>query len=136
MQQMILIRGVPGSGKSTLAKLNFKDHIHIEADMYFITDGIYQYDKTKVQDAHRWCKFETEKAIRNGDNVVVANTFTRIWELLPYIQLATDYSIEFRIITCTNLFENIHDVPNETITIMNDRFEKFPIEEFFEFPSD
>ena len=45
MKELFLLRGLPGSGKSTLAKsLGGK---HIEADMFFMIDGEYQFNFTK-----------------------------------------------------------------------------------------
>ena len=54
MKELYLLRGLPGSGKSTLAKsLGGK---HFEADMYFVRDGEYQFDVTKLKEAHEWCR--------------------------------------------------------------------------------
>ena len=63
---LYIIRGIPGSGKSTLAKKLVGDDNYFEADMYFLQDGIYEFDITKIKDAHDWCynKIE-EKFARN-----------------------------------------------------------------------
>lgn len=56
MQTLTLIRGLPGAGKSTLAselvsrEPNTK---HFEADMFFVEDGMYRFDKSKLNGADR-----------------------------------------------------------------------------------
>jgi predicted kinase len=42
MKELFLLRGLPGSGKSTLAKS--LGGIRIEADQYFMEDGVYNFD--------------------------------------------------------------------------------------------
>ena len=45
-------------GKSTLAKRVCNQHI--EADMFFMKDGEYKFDPTKLKQAHEWCREKTE----------------------------------------------------------------------------
>ncbi len=47
MKELFLLRGLPGSGKSTLAK-SLSDS-HIEADMFFMKDGEYKFDGSKIK---------------------------------------------------------------------------------------
>jgi ABC-type bacteriocin/lantibiotic exporter with double-glycine peptidase domain len=54
MKELFLIRGICGSGKSTLAES--LGGTHLEADMYFMEDGGYQFDVTRLKDAHQWCR--------------------------------------------------------------------------------
>ena len=91
-----LIRGLPGSGKTTLAKQY--NCLHLEADMYFIKNGQYSFDKHQLQNAHQWCLLQTEIALKNNMDVVVSNTFTQLWELERYIKLAVRYNIKYHII--------------------------------------
>lgn len=44
--KLTLIRGLPGSGKTTLAKQ--LGVLHVEADMYFMRDGRYQFEDGKA----------------------------------------------------------------------------------------
>lgn len=126
MAKLVIIRGLPGSGKSTNAK-NFHESIHYEADMYFINSkGEYVFDKQKLHDAHKWCFDSVRIALFNGDDVVVSNTFTTKKELEPYISLCKENDIKYYIITMTGNYGSIHNVPEETLKKMKERWE--PIE--------
>jgi 16S rRNA (uracil1498-N3)-methyltransferase len=77
MKQIILFRGLPGSGKSSLAESLCK--IVYSADMFFEQDGNYNFDPTKLPDAHKWCKGKVEDAmVAEIENVVSSdqNSFT------------------------------------------------------------
>ena len=53
-KELILVRGIPGSGKSTFAKS--LGGTHFETDKFFMVDGEYKFDGTKIKEAHKWCK--------------------------------------------------------------------------------
>ncbi len=61
MKNLYLLRGIPGAGKSTLAKQ--LGDAHFEADSYFMIDGEYQFDPTKLRKAHEWCQGQVELAM-------------------------------------------------------------------------
>ena len=126
MKELILVRGLPGSGKSTLAKTLGGDHY--EADMYFQrgVDDVYQFDVSKLKDAHQWCKMITEVAMMGGkQRIVISNTFTQQWEMDNYFALAKQYDYMVFTIIVENRHggENIHNVPDETLQKMGNRFE-------------
>ncbi len=85
MKTLYIVRGVPGSGKSTFAKT--LGGTHFETDNYFMIDGEYKFDFTKIKEAHNWCQSEVSNAMllnyTTGINekIVVSNTFTQEWEL-------------------------------------------------------
>lgn len=120
MSILVLIRGLPGSGKSTLARQFVKNGFtHLEADMYFIDAiGNYNYKREDIGAAHNQCQQLTEDAMRHKANVVVANTFVRIAEMKPYVDLATKYNYKLIVLTCTGTYKNIHNVPQKTIDAM------------------
>ena len=69
MKQLILLRGLPGSGKSTFA--NLLGGIHVEADQYFMQDGEYKFDASKLKQAHNWCKLRVEHSMEDGVDKIV-----------------------------------------------------------------
>jgi predicted kinase len=121
-QHLILIRGLPGAGKSTLARsMNL---VHLEADMYFMHNGKYNFDASKLAQAHQWCLNQTKLNLRAGKNVVVANTFIRYWEIKPYIELAKAEKIESNIICCVGNFRSVHDIDTDTLNKMVKNWQK------------
>ena len=121
--QVVIIRGLPGSGKSTIAKL-FSGYEHFEADQYFYTeDGKYNYVPSKVKDAHADCNRRVREALKSGKNVVISNTFTRIFEFEPYLKMCKEFQIEPNIIESQGKFKNIHGVSEEAILRMKARWE-------------
>lgn len=126
MPKLTIIRGLPGSGKSTLAKT--KECFHVEADMFHIWDGNYNFHADRVPQAHELCKKLAFDVMEKGNDVVVSNTFTRIAEMEPYIDFArlTGHFVE--VIHCNASFGSVHNVPEEVMTKMKERWEKYPRE--------
>ena len=126
MKQLILLRGLPGSGKSTAAKL-FDKALHFEADMYFLdADGNYQFDASKIKNAHNWCRDSVMDAMKEGHPiVVVSNTFTQEWEMNVYYLLAEElgYRVISMIVENRHDGKNIHGCPDDKIEQMRNRFE-------------
>jgi len=123
VKELILIRGIPGSGKSTFAKMICNQYI--EADMYFMQDGEYKFDASKINEAHTWCQNKTEEWMKKGYNVVVSNTFSREWEMQEYYEMAEKYGYRIYSVIMENRHNGInsHGVPEEKITQMKNRFE-------------
>ena len=119
--KLTLIRGLPGSGKTTLAKQ--LGVLHVEADMYFMRDGKYQFDRAKIGFAHDWCAAVAEKALSAGMDVVVANTFVQHWEMKKYLALAGVYGAEVEVIVAIGSYESVHAVPAEVIERMRAKWE-------------
>lgn len=131
MQTLILIRGLPGSGKSTLAKILVKAGVaavHFEADQYFMIDGEYQFNSKEIGYAHVSCQNNTQHALKAGWSVVVSNTFSENWEMRRYFKMAAGLKIPIQVIECQGQFGNIHNVPEQVIKNMADRWEKLEIQ--------
>ena len=122
-----IVRGISGSGKSTLAKeIAGEEGFHVEADMFFLdANGVYEFDGSKIRQAHEWCKAEVDAALENGIDTIVSNTFTRFWEVQPYLDLAKKHGVKVEIIAIPleRNFGNIHGVPSEVIEQMKARWE-------------
>lgn len=109
MLELIIIRGLPGSGKTTMAKEQFPDHILCEADQFFTTpEGEFQYDRTKVKDAHKFCITKAANALRDEKSVVVANQFARLHEMRPYVELADMLDAKLKVYECYGEYESVH----------------------------
>ncbi len=131
MKNLYLLRGIPGAGKSTLAK-QLGDS-HFETDTFFMVDGEYKFDPTKLRKAHEWCQSQIELAMINNhvtaglDNsdIVVSNTFTQAWEMDAYYELANQYGYRVFSIIVENRHGGVnqHNVPEDKLQMMKERFE-------------
>lgn len=122
---LYIVRGIPGSGKSTFAKtLGGQNY---EADMFFINEnGEYNFDFTKIKDAHQWCQGMVKSdMILEYPKIVVSNTSTQEWELEPYFELAKEYEYKVFSVVVENRHggTNEHNVPEDKIELMRNRFQ-------------
>jgi predicted kinase len=126
---LYIVRGIPGSGKSTFAKtLGGK---HFETDNFFMVDGEYKFDVTKLKAAHEWCQNSVNTAmILNittdlNNTIVVSNTFTQEWEMKPYFDMAETYGYRVFSLIVENRHGGVnqHGVPQDKLEIMKNRFE-------------
>jgi len=131
MKTLILLRGLPGSGKSTFARYMFSNNV-FEADQYFYDhDGNYNFDSTKLKEAHQDCQkrvealMEISDSTQYGKEIVVANTFTQEWEMQPYFDLASKYNYGVFSLIVENRHNgiNIHNVPEDKLKQMANRFQ-------------
>ena len=132
---LYIVRGIPGSGKSTFAKkLVGEDFLVCEADKYFINqeNGKYEFDISKIKDAHKWCQNMVENYMKDSmindqyyPEIAVSNTFTQEWEMRPYFELAKTYGYKVFSVIVENRHggTNQHEVPEEVLTKMCERFE-------------
>lgn len=122
---LYIVRGIPGSGKSTFAKTLGGQHY--EADMFFINEnGEYNFDVTKIKDAHKWCQsFVETNMVLEYPKIVVSNTFTQEWEMEPYFKLAKEYGYTVFTIVVENRHGGVnqHGVPEDKLEQMRNRFE-------------
>lgn len=120
---LYLVRGLPGSGKSSFVKHQLHALVnHYEADMYFVKDGVYQFDSLKLGAAHAWCQDATLRSLEHGFDTWVSNTFTTIKELRPYFQIAKETDSAVVCMTMHGNFKSVHGVPDEAMERMKNRF--------------
>lgn len=106
-----------------LAKKNDIAVVHAEADQYYMVDGKYLFDMTKIKQAHEYCQQKVLDALKFGKSVIVSNTSTTYKEVKPYIKMARQFDVQYEIIDLdkTN-YGNIHGVPVETLEAMKKRW--------------
>ena len=125
MKQLILLRGLPGAGKSTFAK-NFTPSPHLEADMFFVENGEYKFDASKLKEAHQWCRDKTEWWMELEERtIVVSNTFTQEWEMEAYYELAKKHGYRVHSVIVENRHGGVneHGVPADKLEQMRNRFQ-------------
>jgi tRNA uridine 5-carbamoylmethylation protein Kti12 len=129
---LILLRGIPGSGKTTLGHVILKwmssDTTDVlSADDYFMDEkGNYNFDTTKIKEAHNDCQVRCANKMKNEiSKIVVANTFTQEWEMKTYYEMAERYNYRVHSVIVENRHDGVneHNVPDETIEKMRNRFE-------------
>lgn len=126
---LTIVRGLPGSGKSTLAntlasKVTSRVAIVVEADDFFYREtGQYQFDPSKLKDAHADCLKRAREGLMRGMHVFVSNTFTQRWEYEPYLRMAAEEGVPVQVIEVHGDFGSIHNVPDEAMARMRARWE-------------
>lgn len=106
--KVIITRGGSGAGKSTWAKNHHPNARIFSADNFFLVDGEYRFDPTKLGEAHGKCLRDYIDFCRGvsvgeyvGENLtaIVDNTNTTLSEFSPYAEVAQAYGHEVQILT-------------------------------------
>ena len=132
------MQGVSGSGKSTWIRENAPGAIVCSADDYFMIEGEYRFDPSKLGEAHKaclrgWIEALNERLVRcvapYDSCIVCDNTNTSLWELAPYVQTAAALGYEVTVVRCVAptalaASRNLHGVPAGTVEAMACRLEK------------
>jgi adenylate kinase family enzyme len=132
-KKLYIVRGLPGSGKSTFAEaLVGSDFLVCEADKYFMVDGEYKFDGSKLKEAHESCRNLVETYMKDSlvndqfyREIAVSNTFTQSWEMAPYFELAEKYGYMVFTVIVENRHGGVnqHGVPDDKLEQMKARFE-------------
>jgi predicted kinase len=92
---LIIMRGISGSGKSTLAKKIGEKGVVLSTDDYFMKNGKYDFEPSKLGLYHKQNQEEAEKNMKKEISpIVIDNTNSKIWEMKPYVSLADKYGYE------------------------------------------
>jgi predicted kinase len=134
---LTILRGLPGSGKSTAIRNRMQSHttrpLILSADHYFMQNGVYCFDPSKLGAAHAHCQTQCVHAMSvDTPWIVIDNTHTQAWEYQLVCALARvfNYHVEF-----VDLYDggcsdeelarrNIHGVSQDQIARMRARYER------------
>ena len=152
-KRVFIFRGISGSGKSTIAKSIMKEELqeirkeesveneleidkiikYCSADDFFMINGDYCYDYTKLSEAHDYCLEKYLEGLNSSTVriLIVDNTNTETWEYSPYTALARVFKCDINIIEVHRdikdcITENKHKVPVEIIKAQYKRFKPTP----------
>ena len=108
MEKVVIInRAVPGSGKTTLTKSIVKElknknldvAIH-STDEYFMENGRYMFDITKLEEYHKKNLQQFTNSVKQGIDVVICdNTNIAPWQTEPYTKVARENGYKVIIFT-------------------------------------
>ena len=135
--QCTILSGPSGAGKSTFIKKEiYQESVVLSADHFFMVDGEYKFDPTKLSEAHNSCLRKFIAACQEGEAakrldkesplVVVENTNTTVEEIAPYYSVAKAFGYEVELVTLHTPVElatkrNVHGVPFKSVQAMQDR---------------
>lgn len=123
---MIINHSIPGMGKSTFSKILeefIPNTVICSTDSYFVENGVYTYDATKIGYFHKLNFENAIKAMDEGKNVIIDNTNVtkKAYALYEHEALKRNYRI-FHLYFKPDIDlakeRNIHEVPDNTILNM------------------
>lgn len=127
MKNVVILRGVPGSGKSTVAKFLLetsvaKTKLDCVTDDYFTDeDGNYNFDPSKIGEAHAWNFERFKKAVDDGvEYIIQSNTnviYDHFKDYKEYAE-ANGYRVMIMVIENYHGNSNSHSVPTEVVDRM------------------
>jgi predicted kinase len=119
--EVVILRGVPGVGKSTFAAKYPYYHV-VSADNFFLQDGFYRFDPSKLGQAHQQCLRDYTGHVVSRHSVLVDNTNITATEIAPYVSLAEAFGLGVKIINLHSSLSpadlarrNVHGVPENVI---------------------
>jgi len=129
MSSLFIMRGLPGSGKSFLAQklreLNEQFTNICSTDNYFMVDGKYLFDRTKLGHYHKLNQENTSFHLKDNISVIVDNTNITWKEIKTYVDIGVEHKSSIYIVEAATPWaknpeecfkRNSHGVPLEAIT--------------------
>jgi len=104
--RVVIVRGPSGCGKSTFigSRPELRDAHIVSTDHFWLRREeagiIYDFDKTRIHEAHANCRRRFVKALYDGEHrlIVVDNNLHKIWMLLEYVEIAVLAAAEVHIV--------------------------------------
>lgn len=131
MGRVIVLMGISGAGKDTWIQENFPSADVHSTDKFFMVDGEYKFDVTKLGEGHAWCLREYTKVVQGEVEgvVIVNNTNTSLAEVAPYCALALAHGHELQIVALVCAPEvaakrNVHKTPAKSVFQQDARFRR------------
>ena len=136
MKIVYIFRGLPGAGKSTAARAladTSADSIIHSTDDFFMQDGVYKFDPSKLPRYHAMNFNAFCNSLRSGiETIIVDNTNSQRWEWEKYenAALKADYAVAIVSLPMISAEEaaarTLHNVPVDVIKKMIARWEDSP----------
>lgn len=128
---MFILQGAPGSGKSKIAEAimrqaaaeDFFPAVICSTDQFFMVNGKYVFDRTKLAECHKLNQDKAKQYLVNGYSVVIDNTNIKKIHVEPYVRIAKEAKAQIQIIRCYGKFQNVHGVPEEIVQRMRNEME-------------
>jgi predicted kinase len=111
IKKLYIMRGHAGAGKTTYLVerilpsverngINLADTEIVSADSYFTSsEGSYEFDGKKLEDAHNECKRKFISAVTSSKKVVIVdNTNANLIDIAPYIEMGKAYGYDIEVI--------------------------------------
>lgn len=123
-----ILSGISGCGKSTYAaKLPAK--AVFSTDDYFMRNGKYEFDASRLSDAHELTFKYFLDVVEHAENIVIDNTNIDPIEIAPYHLAGRAHGHEVKIINFKVDIKdlpkiakrNLHNVPENTVKMMWER---------------
>lgn len=129
--KLFTLQGLPGSGKSEWCRRNFPGLICPSADHYFIKNGVFQFDPSKIGLAHQACFRDFLNDLNSVvETIVIDNTNLTTAEIAPYYLAgeSLNYDVQIVRLVCepeTAWKRQTHGVPFRTFAHMVANFDNF-----------
>lgn len=122
---VVIIRGISGAGKSTFANLFAEPKSICTADDFFYDNvGKYNFDPSKLGQAHGECQNKFECALRDKSikTVLVANTNVKPSDYQYYMDKAAEYGVKVISVVLEKRHDNksVHGVPDVVLQRQHD----------------
>jgi hypothetical protein len=119
MKNVIILKSISGAGKSSFAELITEPKVIVCADFFFEKNGKYEFDATKLGQAHASCRKAFDAALINPviENIVVANTNCKESDYAYYVTEAKKVGARITYVVLEKRHNNpsIHFVPEEVL---------------------